>query len=330
MSFIKKLKNLKKIMKFMQIHSGQNGPISLKKINNFNFIGGLQPDKIDIRDFIYKPTSKVYSLDPSVDLRQYAKEIEDQGRIGSCVGNATSSCLELISKSIHNMDKNFSRLFIYWNARLLGDISGDNGAYLRDGIKSCNKWGICEENYWEYDESKVNTQPDSQSYEEARKNRAITYERIAISDINSIKEALSNKRSVIIGMGLAESFYDINGDLSTQNYEGINDNNELIGGHALNVVGYDDNLNGGSFIVENSWGTSWGDNGYFALKYTVWLNDGWDAWVCTKFNIDMEPTDPDYVPEDFQPDIPINFDEKIDNFLQEAAEYFNGPFAKSK
>ena len=42
---------------------------------------------------------------------------------------------------------------------------------------------------------------------------------------------------------------------------------ESEGGHAMCVIGYDDTVNGGSFRIVNSWGTGWGDNGYFWLSY---------------------------------------------------------------
>ena len=287
-------------------------------------INGYIPDKRDERDFIAKAP---LTLPPvSYDLRQYAREIENQGGVGSCVGNATSSCLELYAKSILAIDKNFSRLFIYWNARELGGISGDNGAYLRDGIKSCNKWGIPEENFWEYNESVVNDQPNSTAYQEARKNRVITYQRIINTDRVIIKDMIASGKSIIMGIILGRDFYDITGPIAEHDYDIVSQDNEQIGGHAMNIVGYDDNLNGGSYIVENSWGTDWGDNGYFALKYSVLETDGEDVWACTELKIDMLSTDADYVPEETEPE-PRDNDPEIDieNFIQEANEYFVRP-----
>ena len=43
--------------------------------------------------------------------------------------------------------------------------------------------------------------------------------------------------------------------------------NENRWGHAMTIVGYDDNVNGGSFLVVNSWGEDWGNNGYMWYNY---------------------------------------------------------------
>ena len=49
---------------------------------------------------------------------------------------------------------------------------------------------------------------------------------------------------------------------------------KLLGGHAVPIVGYDDAMLGGAgaFLVQNSWGTSWGLNGYFYLPYSVYTS----------------------------------------------------------
>ena len=42
-------------------------------------------------------------------------------------------------------------------------------------------------------------------------------------------------------------------------------NEQFLGGHAVMLVGYDDSQT--AFIVRNSWGSSWGQAGYFTLPY---------------------------------------------------------------
>ncbi|MFC2032895.1 C1 family peptidase [Chloroflexota bacterium] len=50
--------------------------------------------------------------------------------------------------------------------------------------------------------------------------------------------------------------------------------------HAVLIVGWDDNMEydggNGGWIVKNSWGTGWGDNGYFTIAYGS-ANIGWDS-----------------------------------------------------
>ena len=46
---------------------------------------------------------------------------------------------------------------------------------------------------------------------------------------------------------------------------------QLLGGHAVLAVGYDDSAQ--RFVVRNSWGAGWGMKGYFTLPY-AYLLDG--------------------------------------------------------
>jgi len=52
-------------------------------------------------------------------------------------------------------------------------------------------------------------------------------------------------------------------------------NSKAIGGHAYALVGYNDI----GFLVQNSWGTSWGNGGFAILPYEDWLDSAYDAWV---------------------------------------------------
>jgi C1A family cysteine protease len=64
---------------------------------------------------------------------------------------------------------------------------------------------------------------------------------------------------------------------------------DIIGGHAVVAVGYDDTLKicneargseetKGAFIIRNSWGTGFGDHGYCYLPYDYVLNGLADDW----------------------------------------------------
>ena len=70
----------------------------------------------------------------------------------------------------------------------------------------------------------------------------------------------------------------------------------VAGGHAVCAVGFDDNKQ--AFIVRNSWGTSWGANGYFYMPYAFISNEEYasDFWVVKGVS---NPTNvPSYTPDD--------------------------------
>lgn len=92
---------------------------------------------------------------------------------------------------------------------------------------------------------------------------------VCFIDNSEIKWALMNKG----GVGVAFNWNPINYNDKTNSYYNPS---STPANHAVTIVGWDDNYPGtyfngspgnGAFIVKNSWGTSWGDNGYFYLSY---------------------------------------------------------------
>jgi C1A family cysteine protease len=105
---------------------------------------GWVPDLPDHRDFlIAAPLENLASLPASVDLRQQCpKEVYDQDQLGSCTANAIAGALEF--DQMKQRLKTFipSRLFIYYNERVIEHTVGtDSGAQIRDGIKSVGSIG---------------------------------------------------------------------------------------------------------------------------------------------------------------------------------------------
>jgi C1A family cysteine protease len=99
----------------------------------------------------------------------------------------------------------------------------------------------------------------------------------------NFKHYLSNNIPIIIGMHTGKLFWNLRGPMSTQMYKPINDmDNRLAQGHALTLIGYDDNLNGGSWIAANSLGYHWGDHGLAAIPYACNDEIG-EAYVITNF-----------------------------------------------
>jgi C1A family cysteine protease len=217
------------------------------------------------------------TLPSSVDLRQYASPIEDQGQLGSCTGNAIAGLIELIDRK-NNKRLDVSRLFIYYEERVAeGTVYYDAGAYIRDGIKVVYKKGAPLETLWPYNIRKWSTKPTQSVYTDAAKRLVTGYQRCA--NFAAVKNALAAGNPVVIGFDVYESFEtDAVARTGVMPYPNVN-TEQLLGGHAVALVGYDDAHNW--FIARNSWGTSWGDHGYFYMPYQVIQNASMsdDFWL---------------------------------------------------
>lgn len=234
-------------------------------------------DPVDTRDHIYQLQS--IALPARVDLRNYASPIEDQGQLGSCTGNAIAGQIELIDRK-SNKRLDVSRLFIYYEERVLeGSVYYDAGAYIRDGIKVCYQKGAPLESIWPYNLSKWSSKPSTAAYSDALKRKVTGYQRC--TNFAAVKNALAAGNPVTVGFTVYESFeYDVNNNTGMMPYPNTR-TEQVLGGHAVCIVGYDDNLAGGRFICRNSWGTSWGDHGYFYMPYQVIQNTNMssDFWL---------------------------------------------------
>jgi len=232
-------------------------------------------DKIDSRDHPYQLTNTAQPN--TVDLRQYCSAIEDQGNLGSCTGNAIAGAIELLHKR-QNRTLDISRLFIYYYERMfIGTVNYDSGAYIRDGIKACYTYGAPTENLWPYNISKFRTVPPKEALIDAAKRKVTSYQRAA--DFNQVIDAISSGYPVTIGFSVYSSF-----DTVSVARTGImpypdTKKERLLGGHAVLLVGY--NKNNNTFIARNSWGTNWGDRGYFYMPFQVIQNTNMssDFWV---------------------------------------------------
>ena len=115
----------------------------------------------------------------AVDLRANCPPVYDQGQLGSCTANAIAAAIEFDRKKQRLTDFVPSRLFIYYNERVMeGTVSSDLGAQIRDGIKSVNKIGAPPETDWPYDIAKFAQKPPTKAYTDAKLDRAIQYQKV--------------------------------------------------------------------------------------------------------------------------------------------------------
>ncbi len=235
----------------------------------------LTPDQ---RDFLYKIIRPVIRLPKIVDLRKNCSAIEDQGELGSCTANALAGNIEFLDNKPDNTYKDVSRLFIYYNERLLMDsVDYDSGASLRVGIKTLKNDGACEEELWPYVIERFDRKPFQKCYTDAKEHRITSYHRI--SGLKEMLICLAEGYPFVFGFTVYESF-----EAKKVSRTGIvhmpKKTERAIGGHAVLAVGYDQK--GERFLVRNSWGTKWGQKGYFTIPFRYLETLAADFWTIRK------------------------------------------------
>ncbi len=235
---------------------------------------------------------KVGALPRKFSLRNLLFNPYDQLTLGSCTGNALARALAfclLMESKLTKIQCNTpagtpSRLMIYYDEREReGTVSSDAGAAIHDGVRSLHKQGTCFENVWRYDVNQFAVKPPPQAYRLAQKDLVHAYAAIDIADVMSKKMAIFNK--VLVAQGFT-CFSELESDMASKTGQvplpGPGD--QTIGGHAIVLTGWDDDMvidgQQGAFEWGNSWGI-WGDAGYGWSPYSYFNNPNLadDAWV---------------------------------------------------
>lgn len=239
---------------------------------------GWRPDTPDHRDRIYNNEEIILSdgaLPLKFSLRDQLPGIYDQGQLGSCTANAIAGCLEGEAKKQGEAAVTPSRLFIYYNERVMeGTVNEDAGAEIRDGIKSVNVLGAPPETDWAYDIRRFAEKPPASAYGDALKHQSIDYKRVLPGTPGSpIRTPLFVKKApVCFGFVVPYKFEDGSWNPESQALPVPSPSEEIIGGHAVDIIGWDFELvrfKVPAFEVRNSWSDGWGDAGHF------WMDARW-------------------------------------------------------
>ena len=241
---------------------------SSKNIRRIAHYGWL-PDLPDHRDFLFGVRHPLKAALPSsVDLRPMCPPIVDQGQLGSCTANALAGALGFLEDKDKVPFAALSRLFIYYNERVIeGTVKTDSGAMIRDGIKSLANLGVCAETQWPYQISKFAMRPSTLCYKQALKHTITVYERL--ETLEDMRACLADGYPFVFGFTAYESL-ESQYVAQTGSVPLPAPDEQTIGGHAVVAVGYNDS--GKHFIFRNSWGTSWGMEGYGLMPYAYLTN----------------------------------------------------------
>ncbi len=218
------------------------------------------------------------SIPKSASLKKYAPIPKSQGSFGTCVGWSTAYAARTIIEDINNgwtdkatiTNNTFSPGFIYKHIKSTSDNSCKFGASIKYALDIMKEKGVPK-----YNDLSINCPNSiiSSLYTKASKYKIKSYAKLFGKfdgnnyKISATKKSIAEKKPVVIGMKCPSSFSYTSGCWSpTENH------NNHFGGHAMCVIGYDDNKYGGAFEIQNSWGENWGNKGYIWIKYSDYAN----------------------------------------------------------
>ncbi len=209
----------------------------------------------------------------SVDNSAHLPPVGNQGNQGSCVAWAFGYYYKTYQEwqehgwSVTDPNHIFSPSFIYNNI----DGGVDGGAFFSDAMKLLLDNGCATIAEFPY-QSDYTLFPNESVYRDAINYRADSAFYIQTNDINGInqvKQLLAEGNVAVLGIIIRGNFDNIKNYNNTYCVKDTMGNNR--GGHALTLVGYDDNKvtddGTGAFKLVNQWGTNWGDNGFCWMSY---------------------------------------------------------------
>ena len=237
---------------------------------------GWTPSLPDQRDIIYSaPREALEALPPAIDLSTPAlpppfEPVFDQGRLGSC-GPQTESSDIIFSAWLGGISPipPPSRLFLYYTTRMeMGTVGSDSGVSNRVMLKALAKYGWCDESLWPYDPVRFTQRPPQACWDQAALRKDSKYESVPQS-LSQMKAVLAGNDPFIFGFTVYESF-ESQQVVQTGIVPMPRQNERVLGGHDVLIVGYDDSTQ--RFKFKNSWGRDWGANGYGWFPYSFCIN----------------------------------------------------------
>lgn len=254
------------------------------------FATNALPDPFDSNDLVYRPRLQV--LPQRLDQRAKEPILSQEG--SSCTGHAVASLISTVlstepkSRPARGAPRRSTRIvspyMLYALARRYDEFPGneDVGSSLRGAFKGWSKHGVCRSETWPFGISDPDLN-DPAFMREAREVPLGAYYRVNVQRIDDLQSAITELNAVAVSAAVHDGWTEPKPYFDERNAKSKRPlwvidrtpDNQPMGGHAFLLAGY----NEVGFLVQNSWGPTWGNGGYATLRYEDWLENAYDAWV---------------------------------------------------
>src|SRR6516225_6434529 len=207
-------------------------------------IHNVLPDVPDLRDRLYNPTLRPlwpsWNDTPFNDV-VWRSRIKNQGDSEACIGFALSSMVEILAwdewarkGKQGDPPKAISPFMLYYYARRYDDIPGEDplgGSTARGAMKAWFSQGACQDKLWT--RRHINDKPDGTDWiANAFQTPLGAYYRVDHHSVPDLQSAINETGVVYVTAQIHDGWYK-------PTEEGISLSQQMVGGHAFLLVGYD-------------------------------------------------------------------------------------------
>jgi len=206
----------------------------------------------------------------NVGGQNYVTPVKDQSSCGSCVAFGTVATTEStlrVQRGNPTLAVDLSEAHLFFvHARDRG-YNCSTGWWPNEALDDFQNKGVVDETCYPYDLS--NTDGSGLCSDWAAHVVKITGYTALTNQPAQIKDWVSTRGPVSACFLVYQDFFSYRSGV----YRHVS--GDLAGGHCVTIIGYDDDQ--GCWICKNSWGTGWGDQGFFSIAYgecgiDTWLN----------------------------------------------------------
>ena len=254
---------------FGRIRSTLSAAASSSNPNNSSDFRSFSPSQFR-QNQVQTSTCVAQSSVRALELKRVMKYYNEAFQSGKTPQDALTDAL---SKHV-----DLSRLALYYGARSLMDppeTDKDEGTFISLAADALSRWGICRESAWPFDQQKLFVPPTWMAMRDAYVHKIKTWHKIYTSGNDRVDD-------VILALAVGNPVvYGTLVDTNWQNYDGSQplgpSSGKILGQHATVLIGWDPNKN--VFIGENSWGTWWGQDGFYEIRPEVIASSNSDDFV---------------------------------------------------